>query len=173
VSWLAIRLFLGKLPWKWIALAAALVATHAFAYGQGVKHEKAAQAGREAAARAVVKKIDTKADKITADARSTNDKAQSDIRANAKEIIRNVPIYITREADAQCSVNVGAVRLHDAAAAGHLPQVAGSASELEQPSGLPLSAVIGTVTDNYGTCLGWRQEALTWRGWYEAQAAIH
>ena len=54
------------------------------------------------------------------------------------------------QADAACSINRGFVRLHDAAAAGELPEPARDADAA--PAGVALSAVTGTLAANYQTC---------------------
>jgi len=54
------------------------------------------------------------------------------------------------QADAGCTINRGFVRLHDAAAAGELPEPARDADAAA--AGLALSAVAGTVAANYQTC---------------------
>lgn len=70
-------------------------------------------------------------------------------KENAKTIIQKVPVYVSKESDARCAVPAGFVRLHDAAAA-NVPPVASSASvPNDAPSGIALSAVAGTVADNY------------------------
>lgn len=72
------------------------------------------------------------------------------IRVKGDTIIREVPRYVPVEADAACTVPAGFVRLHDAAATGAVldpnPRDPDAA-----PSDVPLSAVAGTVADNYTT----------------------
>ena len=65
-------------------------------------------------------------------------------------IIKEVPVYVPVQADAACTINRGFVRLHDAAAAGKLPEPARDADAAA--TGIALSAVAGTVAANYQTC---------------------
>ena len=65
-------------------------------------------------------------------------------------LTKEIPIYVTAQADARCLVPVGFARVHDAAATDVLPGPPGAADA--QPSDLALSAVAGTVVDNYTTC---------------------
>ncbi|MDC6286775.1 hypothetical protein PP731_25660, partial [Ralstonia solanacearum] len=58
------------------------------------------------------------------------------------------PRYVPVQADASCVVPRGFVRLHDAAAAGAVPDP-GAGDADAAPSGIALSAVAGTVADNY------------------------
>lgn len=72
------------------------------------------------------------------------------IRVKGDTIVKEIPRYVTVEADAACTVPGGFVRLHDAAAAGGvLGQDPGGADAA--PSGVPLSAVADTVASNYTT----------------------
>jgi cytochrome oxidase assembly protein ShyY1 len=65
-----------------------------------------------------------------------------------KTITKEIPVYVTPEADAACTVPLGFVRIHDAAAANTAPEPA--AGDPDAPAaGLALSAIAETVTDNY------------------------
>lgn len=70
------------------------------------------------------------------------------IRLKGDTIIKEIPRYVTPQADASCTVPVGFVRLHDAAAAGNLLNPGAGGADAA-PSGLALSAVAGTVAGNY------------------------
>lgn len=67
------------------------------------------------------------------------------------EIIKKVPVYVPAQADAGCTVPVGFVRLHDAAAADADPGNAAVGTD-DTPAGIALSAVAGTVIENYSAC---------------------
>jgi len=71
------------------------------------------------------------------------------VREKGETIIKEVPVYMPVQADAACTINRGFVRLHDAAAAGELPEPARDADAAA--AGLALSAVTGTVAANYQT----------------------
>ncbi|MBU9122353.1 hypothetical protein KTD15_26560 [Burkholderia multivorans] len=72
------------------------------------------------------------------------------VREKGDTIIKEVPVYVDREADRACVVPLGFVRVHDAAAAnvplGHPGSTDAAAT------GVALSAVAATVADNYTTC---------------------
>ena len=72
------------------------------------------------------------------------------VREKGDTIIKEVPVYVPVQADAACTINRGFVRLHDAAAAGELPEPARDADAAA--AGIALSAVAGTVAANYQTC---------------------
>ncbi len=70
-----------------------------------------------------------------------------EIRVKGDTIIQKVPVYVTAEADAACTVPLGFVRLHDAAAANTTPDDPSAADA--RPASVALSAVAETVADNY------------------------
>lgn len=66
-------------------------------------------------------------------------------------IVKEVPIYVTANADAACVVPAGFVQLHDTAASGS--PAAGPAGDPDAPAAAtPLSAVAETVASNYAIC---------------------
>jgi len=70
------------------------------------------------------------------------------IRLKGDTIVKEVPRYVPIEADAACAVPRGFVRLHDAAAAGTVPDPNPGGINAA-PSGVALSAVASTVAGNY------------------------
>jgi len=72
------------------------------------------------------------------------------VREKGDTIIKEVPVYVPVQADAACAINHGFVRLHNAAAAGELPEPARDADATA--AGIALSTVAGTVATNYQTC---------------------
>ncbi len=73
------------------------------------------------------------------------------VKEVGRTIIKEVPVYVSAEADRACTVNAGFVRLHDAAAAGVLPPGPAGAADA-RPAGIALSAVAETVAGNYTAC---------------------
>lgn len=140
------------IPWPYrllalVALAAALIG---FGWVKGAGHVQArwdaavqqqslqTAALRERQAQATVKVVTEYVDRVRV------------VREKGDTIIKEVPVYVPIQADAACTINRGFVRLHDAAAAGELPEPAGNADA--SAAGLALSAVATTVTTNYQTC---------------------
>lgn len=79
-------------------------------------------------------------------------------------ITREVPVYVTPQADAACIVPTGFVRVHDSAAAAQpMPGPAGAADA--RPSGVALSTVAGTVADNYTTCHATAAQLIALQAW--------
>ncbi|MFV8593083.1 hypothetical protein [Ralstonia pseudosolanacearum] len=70
------------------------------------------------------------------------------IRLKGDTIIKEVPRYVSVQADAACVIPRGFVRLHDAAAAGAVPDPDSGDADAAA-SGIALSAVASTVAGNY------------------------
>lgn len=137
-------------PYRWLAVAALAVALIGFGWNKGADHVQAqwdaatqkqtlqATAVRQRQAEATVKVVTQYIDRVRI------------VREKDETIIKEVPVYVPVQADAACTINRGFVRLHDAAAAGELPEAARDADATA--AGLALSTVATTVTANYQTC---------------------
>lgn len=140
------------IPWLYrlLVLPALVVALVGFGWIKGAGHVQAqwdaavqqqilqATVVREQQAQASAKVVTQYVDRIRV------------IQQKGETIIKEVPVYVPVQADAACTINRGFVRLHDAAAAGELPEPARDADEAA--ARVALSAVAGTVTTNYQTC---------------------
>ena len=137
-------------PYRWLALAALAAALIGFGWIKGAGHvqaqwDAAAQqqivqvaAVRQRQAEATVKIVTQYVDRVRV------------VREKGDTIIKEVPVYVPVHADAACTINRGFVRLHNAAAAGELPEPARGAGAAS--AGIALSAVAGTVAANYQAC---------------------
>lgn len=106
----------------------------------------------------------------TAAGQAVSTKTEADrqkIVYRTKEIVRNVPIYVTKKADAGCVIPVGFVGLHNAAAENRDPAPAGNPDAPAQ--GITLAAVAGTVSENYGTCHEIRNQLIGFQAWARGQ----
>ncbi len=140
------------IPWPYRLLALVLLAAALIGFGwiKGAEHVQArwdaavqqqtlhAATVRQKQAEATVKVVTQYVDRVRV------------VREKGDTIIKEVPVYVPVQADAACTINRGFVRLHDAAAAGELPEPAGDADATT--AGIALSAVAGTVAANYQTC---------------------
>lgn len=143
---------MSLIPWTYrlLALAALAVALIGFGWVKGAGHvqaqwDAAAQQQtlqvatvRQRQAEATVKVLTQYVDRVRV------------VREKGETIIKEVPVYVPVQADAACTINHGFVRLHDAAAAGELPEPARDADAAA--TSIALSAVAGTVAANYQTC---------------------
>lgn len=137
-------------PYRWLAIVLLAAALIGFGWIKGAGHVEAqwdaavqqqilqAAAIRERQAQATVKVITEYVDRIRL------------VREKGDTIIKEVPVYVPVQADAACTIHRGFVRLHDAAAAGELPEPARDADAAA--AGIALSAVAGTVAANYQSC---------------------
>jgi len=81
------------------------------------------------------------------------------VREAGATIVKEVPVYVTPQADRACPVPVGFVRLHDAAAENR--PLAGPAGDPDAPAaGVALSTVASTVADNYTSCHAIREQLI-------------
>ena len=137
-------------PYRLLAIAALGVALFGFGWIKGAGHVQAqwdaaiqqqalqTAAIRERQAQATVKVVTQYIDRVRV------------VREKGDTIFKKVPVYVPVQADAVCTINRGFVRLHDAAAAGELPEPARDADAAS--ADIALSAVAGTVAANYQTC---------------------
>ena len=137
-------------PYRWLAIAALAVALIGFGWIKGAGHVQArwdaavqqqtlqAAAVRQRQAEATIKVITQYVDRVRI------------VREKGDTIIKEVSFYVPVQVDAACTINRGFVRLHDAAAAGELPEPARDADATA--ADIALSAVAGTVAANYQTC---------------------
>ena len=137
-------------PYRLLALAALGITLVGFGWVKGASyvqakwdaafHQQTLQVAaiRERQAQATVKVVTEYVDRVRI------------VREKGETIMREVPVYVPVKADAACTINRGFVLLHDAAAAGELPEPAGDADAAAAE--VALSAVAGTVAANYQTC---------------------
>ena len=137
-------------PYRLLALTALSVALIGFGWIRGASHVQArwdaamqqqalqTAVARERQAQTTVKVVTQYVDRVHI------------VREKGETIIKKVPVYVPVQADAACTINRGFVRLHDAAAAGELPEPARDADAAA--AGIALSAVAGTLAANYQTC---------------------
>lgn len=91
------------------------------------------------------------------------------IHEQGATITREIPVYVSAQADTACTVPHGFVSVHDAAAeATALPSPAGTTDAAS--SGLALSTVAGTVADNYTTCHATSAQLTALQDWVRANS---
>lgn len=156
-------------PYRWLAIMALALALVGFGWVQGADHVQrqwdsenqaealaAAKTGQRQAGENI-KVVTVYVDKI---------KVVHDKGATIKQ---EVVVYVPQAADADCTINAGFVRLHDAAAGNTIPgpsRVADAA-----PSGVALSTVAATLIDNYTACHENAEQLIAWQEWAKAMKA--
>lgn len=116
-------------------------ASHEQAQAKALEHEQLRQAFEQG------RQLGTVRDRVVTE---YVDRVQV-IEKRGQTIIKEVPIYVSEAADRACPVPAGFVRLHDAAATG-LPAPGSAGAADEAASGAALSAVAGTIAENYTAC---------------------
>ena len=93
------------------------------------------------------------------------------VEGKTHEIIKKVPVYITKESDAKCTINNGFVSLHDHASKNEVPDSTGTINE--NPSDVKLSTVAETVTENYGTYYQVVEQLKSLQDWIRKQKELN
>jgi hypothetical protein len=86
-------------------------------------------------------------------------------------IIKKVPEYITKESDAKCSINTGAIELLNAAAENKVPE--SSRTSHEGPSDVKLSTLVESVSGNYGTYYQVVEQLKSLQDWIRKQKDLN
>ena len=156
-------------PYRLLAIAALGLALVGFGWVKGAGHVQAqwdaavqqqalqATAVREEQAQATVEVITEYVDRVRV------------VREKGDTIIKEVPVYVPVQADAACTINRGFVRLHDAAAAGALPEPARDTDAAA--ADIALSTVAGTVATNYQTCHETAEQLRALQTWVREMAS--
>lgn len=109
---------------------------------------------------------EAKNEKTATDIGRQVEEAKTEIQIVTRTLIKEVPIHVTAQADAHCVVPLGFVRLHDAAATGGPAPSYASGESPDQASGVELSGVVSSVTDNYGYTRELEAQVISWQEWY-------
>lgn len=96
-----------------------------------------------------ITQLETKASNITTKVVTEYVEKVKIVEGKTHVIIKKVPEYITKESDAKCSINTGAIELLNAAAENKVPE--STRTSHEEPSNVKLSTVVENVSGNYGT----------------------
>lgn len=156
-------------PYRLLALVALGLTLVGFGWVKGAGHVQAqwdaavqqqamqATAVREEQAQATVEVVTEYVDRVRV------------VREKGDTIIKEVPVYVPVQADAACTINRGFVRLHDAAAAGALPEPARDTDAAA--ADIALFAVAGTVATNYQTCHETAEQLRSLQTWVREMAS--
>ena len=92
------------------------------------------------------------------------------VQGKTETIIKEVPKYVTVQADADCIINNGFVRLHDHAAANTIPD--GPRDTDAAPSGIELSTIAEAVAGNYGIAHENAAQLVALQDWIRAMEKV-
>ena len=93
------------------------------------------------------------------------------VKEKGDAIVQKIPEYISKESDAKCTIPNGFVVLHDAAVKGEVPD--SSRDSNEAASGIALSSVGKTVTQNYTICHQTEEQLKALQEWVRTQEKIY
>lgn len=94
------------------------------------------------------------------------------VEGKTREIIKKVPVYITKESDDKCIVNNGFVVLHNSSASNdEISRSTGSSNE--EPTDVKLSQVATTVSENYGTYYQVAEQLKSLQEWIRKQKDLN
>lgn len=93
------------------------------------------------------------------------------VEGKTHEIIKKVPVYITKESDDKCTINNGFVSLHNSSAS--QTKVPNSSRDVnETASNVKLSAVATTISENYGTYYQVAEQLKALQDWINKQREL-
>jgi hypothetical protein len=149
------------------AVVLTIVAALSWTYSKGWQAREAVAVADALKASEKARKQERKAQVITERVSTAHEAKAVQIRTVYRDIIREVPVYVTAQADAACVVPAGFVRVHDAAAAGRVPGPPGQSDDAA--SGVAISAASGVIVQNYGTYAEVSQRLTDLQAWVKAQ----
>lgn len=155
---------------KWVSIAALCIATYGFGRLQEARQGADAMSDYLAGQAARTVSIGRAQTKVVVQTEiEYRDRIQK-IYLKGDVIEKQVPVYVSAADNAECRINAGFVRAHDAAWAG---EPAGPAASTDRDSGgVSLAEVAETNAYNATACLAWRELALGLREYYQKQQAI-
>lgn len=128
----------------------------------------AAERANTKAAVRVIAKTD-KAARITSAVSARVETQQARTRIIYRDIIREVPVYVSPETDRRYPLPVGFVRVLDAAA-GQTTVPDGPRQSDDDPSAVTASVAAGVLTDWAGMYYACRAQVVGWNEWHGEQA---
>lgn len=93
------------------------------------------------------------------------------IKEKGREIIKQVPVYITEKADSNCIITDGFVRLHNSAAKNEVPDTSGVT--YDSSTKVKLSEVGTTVADNYNKYHQVEEQLISLQDWIIEQGKVY
>ena len=93
------------------------------------------------------------------------------VKEKGNDIIKQVPVYITKDADTKCDVPTGFVVLHDSASRNEVPDATRKVDATT--SSVKISGVAETVVDNYTTYHQVAEQLRSLQEWVREQQKIY
>jgi hypothetical protein len=166
----AIMNFGARVATQWQTLAAALAI--GLVLGGGVTWRVMAWkegAAQTAQARTTIRFIE-RSDMASAKLGTVVIRQVTIAQANTAQLLEEIPQHVTPQMDSDYPVPLGFVRVWNSAAHGPIPEPAAGADA--EPSGIPLSDVAASHTEDEGTLDLCRIRLTGWQDWYREQSAL-
>jgi len=93
------------------------------------------------------------------------------VKEKGESIVKEIPKLITATADGQCVIPNGFILLHDSASRNEVPDSSGVTNDA--PSGVKLSGVAETITENYTTYYKVAEQLRSLQEWVKEQKRIY
>lgn len=90
-----------------------------------------------------------------------------EIEGKTKEIIKNVPIYITKNSNSKCTIPIGFVKLHNNAASNSQDGPTGNVDE--EAEGIDFIRASETIAENYGIYHKTSEQLIQLQNWVMEQ----
>ena len=93
------------------------------------------------------------------------------VEGKTREIIKKVPVYITKESDDKCTINNGFVSLHNSSASNNeVPNSTRNSNE--ESTDVKLSTIATTITENYGIYYQVAEQLKSLQDWIKQQKEL-
>ena len=156
-------------PWaKWVALAALVAAADGWGYVRGASSVQAAWSEERINQSVAVVRIQARQAQINERVVTQYVDRVRTVREAGETIVREVPVYVPAQCDADGRLPAGWRVLHDAAASGQPADAARAADA--QP--VAPDAAAETVARNYLTCRETAEQLTALQQWVREQAAV-
>ncbi len=161
---------LGKFAAIALAVILALWGVHHVGYSVGIKANEARHVKALEKAQKRVLEAEKQGRDITDRERAKLALANQKIDTLTNQLRKELPRYVSPQADRRCTIPAGYVLLRNAAGTGEPPIPGPSGQSLDADSGLALSALAENDIENGRSFQAAIAEIEAWRAWYVQQA---
>lgn len=120
--------------------------------------------------RVQIEQLQTKSEQVTTKTITQYVDRVRIVKEKGDTIIKEVPIYVSKESDAKCVIPADFVLIHDSAAKNQVPESTGTSNEND--SGIKLSTVAETVATNYNKCHEVMTQLTSLQQWIRDQQSL-
>ena len=170
VGFVGVLACLLPIPYKTIVQVISIAVVSFSLYMEGGLSNQAEWEAKVAEAQLEVAKKETAAAEVTVKVVTKYVKQIQVVRETGDAIIKEIPMYITKNDDSMCAIPNGFVLLHDSASRNEVPDTTGTVDA--GPSEVKISEVAGTVIENYTTYHQVSEQLKALQSWVKEQQLI-